>query len=35
MFDYVFFDLDGTLTRSGEGIKRAPHTPSPNWATRR
>ena len=23
MFDYVFFDLDGTLTRSGDGIKRS------------
>ena len=23
MFDYVFFDLDGTLTRSGEGIKKS------------
>lgn len=23
MYDYVFFDLDGTLTRSGEGIKKS------------
>ena len=23
MFDFVFFDLDGTLTRSGDGIKRS------------
>ena len=23
MFDYVFFDLDGTLTRSGDGIKKS------------
>ena len=23
MFDYIFFDLDGTLTRSGDGIKKS------------
>ena len=23
MFDYVLFDLDGTLTRSGDGIKKS------------
>ena len=23
MYDYIFFDLDGTLTRSGEGIKKS------------